>query len=189
MLISRMLVKRCEITAAAILSEDSVAGRVVAGTAVTSDIHSGFRAVRHPPRLDRPFSQFDSDQQLPAFTVADGELVAYGWLCTPISSRPSHMPRNAGGKYWIHYCGTVPAWRGRGLYKQTLRELCRLAWKHSEEEATTVHIDVRPDNAQAVAATVSVGFLPDGDVWVIQIPRLGHYGLRWQPMQGEGDVE
>lgn len=177
----RFLVGRLVVVASAPSGCSGTPQFAVAGTMVTSDITAGFLAVRHDAALEGPFKAMHDDGQIPAFTVVEGELAAYGWLCTPQSSRPGHLPKSASGRYWIHYCGTSPMWRGRGMYTQTLSVLCRMASSHSGARETVVFIDVRPDNRPAVAASSRIGFLRAGTATALGLPLVGYVSRTWRP--------
>jgi [ribosomal protein S18]-alanine N-acetyltransferase len=83
-----------------------------------------------------------------ARTGADGSLIGYGGV-----SRLGRMPPF---EYEIHTIGVDPAYQGRGVGRRLLGELLNFA------AGAVVHLEVRTDNAPAIALYRSVGFTQVG---------------------------
>jgi ribosomal-protein-alanine acetyltransferase len=83
-----------------------------------------------------------------ARTGADGSLIGYGGI-----SRLGRMPPF---EYEIHTIGVDPAYQGRGVGRRLLGELLNFA------AGAVVHLEVRTDNAPAIALYRSVGFTQVG---------------------------
>jgi [ribosomal protein S18]-alanine N-acetyltransferase len=81
---------------------------------------------------------------------ADGgdTLIGYGGI--------SRLGRTAPFEYEIHTIGVDPAYQGRGIGRRLLDELLNVA------EGAVVHLEVRTDNATAIALYRSVGFTEVG---------------------------
>jgi ribosomal protein S18 acetylase RimI-like enzyme len=102
--------------------------------------------------------------------TVDGAIAAYGWV-TPQGEWIGEMDRAVrldGDEAYIWQCATLPAHRGRGLYKALLaamlaalaREGCRRVW-----------IGCALANAPSVRAFAAVGLRP---VVTLDYWRLGH---------------
>jgi [ribosomal protein S18]-alanine N-acetyltransferase len=83
-----------------------------------------------------------------ARTGADGSLVGYGGI--------SRLGRTPPFEYEIHTIGVDPAYQGRGVGRRLLGELLNVA------AGAVVHLEVRTDNAPAIALYRSVGFTQVG---------------------------
>jgi ribosomal-protein-alanine N-acetyltransferase len=81
-----------------------------------------------------------------ARTSADGDdpLVGYGGI--------SRLGRTPPFEYEVHTIGVDPAYQGRGIGRRLLDELLNFA------AGAVVHLEVRTDNAPAIALYRSVGF-------------------------------
>jgi [ribosomal protein S18]-alanine N-acetyltransferase len=91
-----------------------------------------------------------------ARTAADRTLIGYGGI--------SRLGRTPPFEYEIHTIGVDPAYQGRGIGRRLLDELMNVA------AGAVVHLEVRTDNAPAIALYRSVGF---ADVGV----RRGYYRI------------
>jgi ribosomal-protein-alanine N-acetyltransferase len=78
----------------------------------------------------------------------DGLLIGYGGI--------SRLGRTPPFEYEIHTIGVDPAYQGRGVGRRMLDELLKIA------ADSVVHLEVRTDNATAVALYRSVGFTEVG---------------------------
>jgi tRNA threonylcarbamoyl adenosine modification protein YeaZ/ribosomal-protein-alanine acetyltransferase len=79
---------------------------------------------------------------------ADGTLVGYGGI--------SRLGRTPPFEYEVHTIGVDPAYQGRGIGRRLLAELLNFA------AGGVVHLEVRTDNAAAIALYRSVGFTEVG---------------------------
>jgi [ribosomal protein S18]-alanine N-acetyltransferase len=80
---------------------------------------------------------------------ADGEtLIGYGGI--------SRLGRTPPFEYEVHTIGVDPAYQGRGIGRRLLDELLNIA------DGGAVHLEVRTDNAPAIALYRSVGFTEVG---------------------------
>jgi len=104
-----------------------------------------------------------------------GRWIAYGWLATPSSGPPDHLPDSASGRWWIFYCRTVEDRRGEGHYRRAVTRLVDEARVRAAEEVP-VFIDTREDNLPARRAVERLGFSPRGVVTIYRIPRTS---VRW----------
>jgi ribosomal-protein-alanine N-acetyltransferase len=85
-----------------------------------------------------------------ARTSADGAdtLIGYGGI--------SRLGRTPPFEYEVHTIGVDPAYQGRGIGRRLLDELLNVA------AGAVVHLEVRTDNAPAIALYRSVGFAEVG---------------------------
>jgi ribosomal-protein-alanine N-acetyltransferase len=75
-------------------------------------------------------------------------LIGYGGI--------SRLGRTAPFEYEVHTIGVDPAYQGRGIGRRLLNELLNFA------AGAVVHLEVRTDNAPAIALYRSVGFAQVG---------------------------
>jgi [ribosomal protein S18]-alanine N-acetyltransferase len=75
-------------------------------------------------------------------------LIGYGGI--------SRLGRTPPFEYEIHTIGVDPAYQGRGIGRRLLEELLKFA------TGAVVHLEVRTDNAPAIALYRSVGFAQVG---------------------------
>jgi ribosomal-protein-alanine N-acetyltransferase len=78
----------------------------------------------------------------------DDVLIGYGGI--------SRLGRTPPFEYEIHTIGVDPAYQGRGIGRRILDELLNIA------ADSVVHLEVRTDNAPAIALYRSVGFTEVG---------------------------
>jgi ribosomal-protein-alanine N-acetyltransferase len=78
----------------------------------------------------------------------DDMVIGYGGI--------SRLGRTPPFEYEIHTIGVDPAYQGRGIGRQMLDELLNIA------ADSVVHLEVRTDNASAIALYRSVGFAEVG---------------------------
>ena len=78
----------------------------------------------------------------------DDTLIGYGGI--------SRLGRTPPFEYEIHTIGVDPAYQGRGIGRRMLDELLNIA------AGGVVHLEVRTDNATAIALYRSVGFTEVG---------------------------
>jgi tRNA threonylcarbamoyl adenosine modification protein YeaZ/ribosomal-protein-alanine acetyltransferase len=83
-----------------------------------------------------------------ARTSADGMLIGYGGI--------SRLGRTPPFEYEVHTIGVDPAYQGRGVGRRLLDELLNVA------AGAVVHLEVRTDNAPALALYRSAGFTQVG---------------------------
>jgi len=116
------------------------------------------------------FHRYLSTGQAGIALERNDEWLAYGWLATPTSGPPDHVPGSARGRYWIHYCRTSERHQGRGLYRQTIHRLLNEAEARAGAPSA-VWIDTREDNAAARRGIERVGFEPDGVISLWRLPK------------------
>jgi len=90
----------------------------------------------------------DHNHYVAARTDADGILIGYGGI--------SRLGRTPPFEYEIHTIGVDPAYQGRGIGRRLLDKLLNVA------AGAVVHLEVRTDNAPAIALYRSVGFADVG---------------------------
>ena len=92
----------------------------------------------------------DHNHYVAARTVVDDVemLIGYGGI--------SRLGRTPPFEYEIHTIGVDPAYQGRGIGRRLLDELLNVA------AGAVVHLEVRTDNAPAIALYRSVGFADVG---------------------------
>jgi ribosomal-protein-alanine N-acetyltransferase len=91
----------------------------------------------------------DHNHYVAARTAADGgTLIGYGGI--------SRLGRTPPFEYEIHTIGVDPAYQGRGIGRRMLEELLDIAGD------AVVYLEVRTDNAAAIALYRSVGFTEVG---------------------------
>jgi len=104
-----------------------------------------------------------------------GEWISYACMSLPETLGPPHLPRYIRRLpvYWIFYCRTKKAYRGRGLYKASLSILCD--WARKRDPKAEIYIDTEPSNVPSRKAIEAVGFTPAGiiNVWTLKLPKLG----------------
>ena len=84
----------------------------------------------------------------PAAALIGDTLVGYGGI--------SRLGRTPPFEYEVHTIGVDPAYQGRGIGRRLLDELLNFA------AGAVVHLEVRTDNAPAIALYRSVGFTQVG---------------------------
>lgn len=111
------------------------------------------------------------------FLLTDDTWAAYAWMSTPSTEGPPHLPVWVADLpvYWIFYCRTEKAFRGRGLYKLALQLLIEDVGERGNGES--ILIDTGPTNTPSRRAIASVGFLPTGAIvaWQLRVPHLGRW--------------
>jgi [ribosomal protein S18]-alanine N-acetyltransferase len=92
----------------------------------------------------------DHNHYVAARVSADGgdPLIGYGGI--------SRLGRTPPFEYEVHTIGVDPAYQGRGIGRRLLDELLNIT------EGAVVHLEVRTDNATAIALYRSVGFAEVG---------------------------
>ena len=92
----------------------------------------------------------DHNHYVAARVSADGgdPLIGYGGI--------SRLGRTPPFEYEVHTIGVDPAYQGRGIGRRLLDELLNIT------EGAVVHLEVRTDNATAIALYRSVGFTEVG---------------------------
>ncbi len=83
-----------------------------------------------------------------AARTSEGTLIGYGGI--------SRLGRTPPYEYEVHTIGIAPAYQGRGIGRRLLDELLKFAGD------AIVHLEVRTDNAPAIALYRSVGFTQVG---------------------------
>lgn len=122
-----------------------------------------------PGRL-RAFRAFMRQGHVGAVLSNGAEWLAYGWLATPTSGPPAHLPASTAGRHWIFYCRTAEEHRGRGHYRRAIVHLTREAARDAGRP-TRVFIDTRDDNSPARRAIERLGFESAGVVHLFRVPR------------------
>lgn len=107
---------------------------------------------------------------------AGTECVTHAWMSTPSTLLPQHLPSFLGRHYWIYFCRTDPAYRGRGLYKLALRALLAEAARRESGGLADVYIDTAVDNIPSQRAISGVGFELREVLTTFGMP---HGRLRW----------
>jgi [ribosomal protein S18]-alanine N-acetyltransferase len=109
-------------------------------------------AADHNHYVAARISADNGDPLRPAFSRAhdrrDDTLIGYGGI--------SRLGRTPPFEYEIHTIGVDPAYQGRGVGRRMLDELLKIA------AGGVVHLEVRTDNATAIALYRSVGFTEVG---------------------------
>lgn len=144
-----------------------------------ADSHTTTHLFSGDGKLQRRFLGFLESDCLGVFQVIDGEWVSYAWMTKAGSPGPQHMPSPPNSdSCWIFHCGTKVGFRGRGLYKRSLRLLAMQA-----EGCGELLIDTEVDNQPSRRAIVSVGFQPYRLVrsWTWTVPRIKSWTFaKWQ---------
>ncbi len=106
--------------------------------------------------------------------VDDERWISYAWMSTPGSRvGPEQIPLELRSPYhWIYYCRTREEYRGRGLYKESLKALVQDALESGRNSG--IMIDTEPANVASRRAILSVGFAPNGIIRTKEliIPRI-----------------
>lgn len=98
------------------------------------------------------------------------ECAAYAWMSTPRSQLPAHLPMWLGGKFWIYFCHTAEAYRGRGFYRCALRNLTAAAASYEQDRDSVVYIDTDVTNAASQRGIQRAGFELEGRLVTYRIP-------------------
>jgi [ribosomal protein S18]-alanine N-acetyltransferase len=123
-------------------------------TAADADRCAELEAVLFPGDDPWPTAAFvrelaaEHNHYVAARTSADDTLIGYGGI--------SRLGRTPPFEYEVHTIGVDPAYQGRGVGRQLLDELLNFA------AGAVVHLEVRTDNAPAIALYRSVGFTEVG---------------------------
>lgn len=98
----------------------------------------------------------------------DNDLCAYGWVTTPESGPPIHIPRELQNfPYWIFNCHTLKIYRGTGLFKYLLEFIL---FKYSLEGFNrTIFIDCLVKNSYSDKGIRRSGFRRVGEIDVLNI--------------------
>ena len=101
----------------------------------------------------------------------------YAWTSRPSTAGPGHLPRWAGrlDAYWIFYCRTRQAHRGRGFYGAAMGRL--IARARREDPQAEIYIDTTVGNRPSRRAILKAGFQPRGVALVLDIPGLRPRGI------------
>ena len=121
-------------------------------------------------KLRKRFLGFLEHNCIGVFQARGNEWVSYAWMTRMGDPSPCHMPNPPfSNSSWIFHCGTKASYRGRGLYKNSLRLLAM-----QSQGCRELLIDTEVDNLPSRRAIVSVGFQPYRLVrtWTWSVPRL-----------------
>lgn len=156
----------------------------------TSDVDCTFLDARHVSRFfdtderrKHTFNTFVQKGFVGLVLHRGDEWVTYGWISTPYSPQPIHLPGWVSklSAYWIFYCSTKPQYSNQGYYKLAMRLLIQHAFR--ARPSPSVYIDTGVSNIPSRRAILSVGFQPRGILKCTKcgIPRLGYLTFgRWE---------
>ena len=101
----------------------------------------------------------------------------YAWISRPSTAGPGHLPPWAGrlDAYWIFYCRTREAHRGRGLYGAAMGQL--IARARREDPRAEIYVDTTAPNRSSRRAILRAGFEPCGVALVLDLPGLPPRGV------------
>ena len=102
--------------------------------------------------------------------ASDEAWMAYGWMATPVTPPPIHLPLQQKGRYWIFYCHTAVNHRGQGHYQRILNLLLQEAARQGGV-GQTMFIDTTVDNGASRKAILRVGFNSCGTIITLNLPR------------------
>lgn len=130
----------------------------------------------------RFFQRFLESGCFGVLLAREGKWIAYGWCKRPGKGCPPHVAPGAiaANAHWIFYCHTRSEFRGRGVYRQLLRQIIAVVRKN---DGGPVYIDALPGNTASQAAILSTGFSACGisrtlKLWIprtAQIPLTGSW--------------
>ena len=105
-------------------------------------------------------------------------------MSTPGGRPPDHLPQAIRGMgcYWIFFCRTREAYRGRGLYGAVLRHLTSRA-RRQGGGGQPIYIDTEAGNYSAQRGVLSSGFVPKGmfTLYYLRLPKIQKVLFyRWQ---------
>ena len=123
------------------------------------------------PALKRRFLRFVRQGAMGVALVHGKLWLAYAWMATPEGRQPYHLPGAMQGRYWLYYCHTREAYRGRGLLGQAVKRLLAEVACREQLGETEVFCDVMPDNASSRKAFTRGGFTPAGRVATWRLPK------------------
>lgn len=109
----------------------------------------------------------------------DGEVMSYGWILTPASTRaPRALPDSICEEdcYWLFDAGTEPAYRGNGLFKEINR--VRTEWILERDPGAAIYTDTGVDNV-ARYGIESSEFEPRGTISLVRFELPGTPLWKW----------
>ena len=133
--------------------------------------------------LKRHFEQFRTLGHCGVALLQADEYAAYGWMSTPASPLPKHLPDTLAPSYWIYYCATSEPFRRRGLYALCLRKLLYEAAIRAAPRATVVYIDAHIENVYSRRAIERAEFVPSLHLTTFRLPKVQHRWFRCRPAQ------
>lgn len=113
--------------------------------------------------------------------------VNYGWMTNRIGQFPPHLPKRicSNNKYWLFYSHTKEEWRGKGIYKNSLKLLINKAYE-IENGDVEVYADVEKTNLVPQNTLLSLGFKEYGNLYnlCIGFPKIGSANLGYWKSKG-----
>jgi len=132
------------------------------------------RFFRDDPRRKKTFSRFIDKGYYGVIIYHGAEWVNYGWMSTPNTFGPPHLPPGLRQRpvYWLFYAHTAPTYRGRGLHRYGMK--LRIAHAFNITENAKIYTDTTADNVASRKGIRSVGFEPKGiiDTHELRISRV-----------------
>jgi len=126
-------------------------------------------------RLQKMFKKFLAKGFIGLVWHHKGDWISYACMSLPGTLGPPHLPSYIRRLpvYWIFYCRTRGAYRGRGLFKASLSILSD--WARKRDPEAEIYVDTEPRNVPSRKAIEAVGFTPAGIicVWTLALPKLG----------------
>lgn len=101
----------------------------------------------------------------------DGHWIAMGWLSTPTTRQPDHLPRSVRGRPWLFGARIHTAFRSKGYAKLALNHLLQ-AQGGVEELGPTLYADVFTANTASRRSALGLGARPAGVMFTLEIPKL-----------------
>lgn len=129
------------------------------------------RVFAEEPALKRRFLRFVRQGAMGVAVMHGRRWLAYAWMATPEGRPPYHLPGALQGRYWLYYCHTRLAFRGRGLMGHAVRRLIAEAACREQLGRFEVLCDVLPDNTASRRAFLRLGFEPAGRVGTWRLPK------------------
>lgn len=138
------------------------------------------RLFSHDPRMVTQFLDFLKKGYLGVFLYEGDTWLNHVWYSTPMSDGPPHLGRKIRRMkvYWGHTANTNTKYRGRGLFKKTLRLL--IGHIYATDPNAIIYGDTPVGNAISRHVHLSLGFQPAGVAYTYRIPKLDFKTTIWK---------
>lgn len=147
--------------------------------AVRISHQSQIQEIDLPVKWKEYFTDLMVDSAIGLLVYQKEAVAAWGWLSVASYRRPRNIPTEQFSAVagWIHSCRTREDYRGQGLYKCVLVELCKWTAEMTRGEGSGggewVYIDTERGNAPSNHAIMDLNFDPVAEVLELRVPFPG----------------